>query len=250
MINEKLSEQFSSVLEENIGIIVKISRAYAATIHDREDLVNDILLELWKSFKNFKGNSKISTWIYRVALNTSLNYKRKKKNDLLFYHLSDFNKIDNLSWLIEQDHSQESEILYKCIDELTSIRSTIDFYIGVSLFTVLFILACIFRIKFFLMAGSFNFSNSVSSVKKGINELEKYQFKMLRIALLIILPLGLISIFLIAKIPFLTQDTLIPLSLMIIILTVSFIYKTKYSYEERFRKLNQEIEEIEELERE
>jgi len=128
-------------------------------------------------------------------------------------------------------------------------RATIDFYIGVSLFTVLFILACIFRIKFFLMADSFNFSSSISSVKKGINELEKYQFKMLRIALLI-LPFGLISIFLIAKIPFLTQDTLIPLSLMIIILTVSFIYKTKYSYEERFRKLNQEIEEIEELERE
>ena len=125
MINEKLSEQFSSVLEENIGIIVKISRAYTATIHDREDLVNDILLELWKSFKSFKGNSKLSTWIYRVALNTSLNYKRKKKNDSLFYHLSDFNKVDNLSWLIEQDHSEESEILYKCIDELNEINKAI-----------------------------------------------------------------------------------------------------------------------------
>jgi RNA polymerase sigma-70 factor (ECF subfamily) len=122
---KKLAEQFSSVLEENIGIVVKISRAYTTTFHDREDLANDILLELWKSFKNFKGNSKISTWIYRVALNTSLNYKRKKKNDLLFYHLADFNKIDNLSWLIEQDHSEESEILYKCIDELNEINKAI-----------------------------------------------------------------------------------------------------------------------------
>ena len=125
MINEKLSEQFSNVLEENIGIVVKISRAYTTTFHDREDLVNDILLELWKSFKNFKGNSKISTWIYRVALNTSLNYKRKKKNDALFNHLIDFKKVDNLSWLKEQDYSEESEILYKCIDELNEINKAI-----------------------------------------------------------------------------------------------------------------------------
>ncbi|MDP2336123.1 MAG: RNA polymerase sigma factor [Bacteroidota bacterium] len=125
MINEKLSEQFSSVFEENIGIVIKISRAYTTTFHDREDLVNDILLELWKSFKNFKGNSKISTWIYRVALNTSLNYKRKKKNDSLFYLLNDFKHVDNLSWIIEQDHSEESEILYKCIDELNEINKAI-----------------------------------------------------------------------------------------------------------------------------
>ena len=125
MTNEKLREQFSSVLEENIGIVAKISRAYTTTFHDREDLVNDILLELWKSFKNFKGNSKISTWIYRVALNTSLNYKRKKKNDALFNHLIDFKKVDNLSWLKEQDYSEESEILYKCIDELNEINKAI-----------------------------------------------------------------------------------------------------------------------------
>ncbi|MDP2336122.1 MAG: hypothetical protein Q8N05_06670 [Bacteroidota bacterium] len=128
------------------------------------------------------------------------------------------------------------------------IRTTVDFYIGLSLFAGLFILACIFRVKFFLMAGKFDFSSSVSSIKKEINELEKYQLKMLRLGLLF-LPIGAISIFLFAKIPFLTQETLIPLILMIIILVASFFYKTKYSYKERFRKLNQEIEEIEELEK-
>ena len=71
---------------------------------------------------------------------------------------------------------------------------------------------------------------------------------MLRIALLI-LPVGLISIFLLAKIPFLTQKTIIPLILMIVIFAISFFYKTKYSYTERFRKFNKEIEEIEELEK-
>jgi len=125
MANDKLSEQFLKVFEENIGIVLKISRAYTKAFHDREDLINDIALELWKSFKNFNGDSKISTWIYRVALNTSMNYKRKKKKDSLFSLLNDFKQTDNLPWLTEQDDSTESEILYQCIDELNEINKAI-----------------------------------------------------------------------------------------------------------------------------
>lgn len=125
MTSEQLNEQFLRVFEENIGIIMKISRAYTQTIQDREDLVNDIALELWKSFKNFKGNSKISTWIYRVTLNTSINYKRGKKNDSLFAFLKDLKQVENFPWLIEPDNSDESEILYKCIDELNDINKAI-----------------------------------------------------------------------------------------------------------------------------
>ena len=79
MTDDSYKDKFLDILEENIGIIIKISRVYTKVEQDKEDLINDITLELWKSFKNFTGNSKISTWIYRVALNTSMNYKRKKK---------------------------------------------------------------------------------------------------------------------------------------------------------------------------
>jgi RNA polymerase sigma factor (sigma-70 family) len=85
-----IKEQFLDVLEKNIGIIIKIARVYTRIEQDKEDLINDIALELWKSFKNFNGASKISTWIYRVALNISMNYKRKKKNDSLFHSLNDY----------------------------------------------------------------------------------------------------------------------------------------------------------------
>ena len=125
MTKDKLSEQFLSVFEDNTGIIIKIARAFAKTSHDREDLINDIALELWKSFERFKGDSKISTWIYRVAINVSMNYKRKKKKDSFFSFLDDFKKVDSLPWLIEQDNSSESEILYNCIDELNEINKAI-----------------------------------------------------------------------------------------------------------------------------
>ncbi|HEY5122153.1 MAG TPA: sigma-70 family RNA polymerase sigma factor, partial [Ignavibacteria bacterium] len=75
--------------------------------------------------RSFNGNSKISTWIYRVALNTSMNYKRKKKNDSLLISINDFKKEDIFLWLIEQDDSSESEVLYDCIDELNKINKAI-----------------------------------------------------------------------------------------------------------------------------
>ena len=120
-----INEQFLNILEKNIGIIIKISRVYTKIGQDREDLINDITLELWKSLKNFKGDSKISTWIYRVALNVSMNYKRNRRNDSLFYSLNDFKKEDIQPWLIEQDNSSELEVLYDCIDELNEINKAI-----------------------------------------------------------------------------------------------------------------------------
>src|SRR6056297_2082398 len=117
-------EQFVDILEKNIGIIMKIARVYTSIEQDCEDLINDITLELWKSFKNFKGKSKVSTWIYRVALNTSMNYQRKKKNDTLFSATNDF-KTETSEWLYQQDNSEQSKILYQCIDELNELNKAI-----------------------------------------------------------------------------------------------------------------------------
>ena len=124
MATRLFEEQFLKDIEENIGIIIKISRVYTKNSQDREDLINDIVLELWKSYERFKGNSKISTWIYRVALNTSMNYKRKRKNDdLLFF--TDFKNVDNNNWLIEEENLSESQILFQCIEELNEINKAI-----------------------------------------------------------------------------------------------------------------------------
>ena len=124
MTDNRQTDQFLDILEKNIGIIIKIARAYSKTAHDKEDLINDITLELWKSFGRFKGDSKISTWIYRIALNTSMNYKRKRENDRLLF-FDDLKQMENLSWLIEQADSSHSEILYQCIDELNQLNKAI-----------------------------------------------------------------------------------------------------------------------------
>src|SRR4030042_3831386 len=116
MTENRQNDLFLDILEKNIGIILKISRAYTNSIHDKEDLINDITLELWKSFERFKGDSKVSTWIYRVAINTSMNYRRKRGKDKLFF-LDDLKQFESLSWIIEQPESSHADVLYQCIDE-------------------------------------------------------------------------------------------------------------------------------------
>jgi RNA polymerase sigma factor (sigma-70 family) len=125
MTENELKDQFIDVLEKHIGIILKISGAYAYVKQDREDLIHDIIFELWKSFKRFDGSCKISTWIYRVALNISMNYKRRMANAIEFSSLNDFNQEDIALWFEEEDNSTQMETLYHCIDKLSEINKAI-----------------------------------------------------------------------------------------------------------------------------
>lgn len=70
---------FLTLMAEHQGIIHKICRLYRDSREDREDLFQEITFQLWKSFPSFKGNSLISTWLYRIALNTAIaSYRREK----------------------------------------------------------------------------------------------------------------------------------------------------------------------------
>jgi len=124
MTDNKQKDEFLDILGKNVGIILKIARAYTVNVADKEDLINDIALELWKSFRRFKGDSKVSTWIYRVALNTSMNYKRKREKDKLFFP-DDLNQFQNQELINDPPDSSNSDILYQCIDELNQLNKAI-----------------------------------------------------------------------------------------------------------------------------
>ncbi|PRZ00905.1 RNA polymerase sigma-70 factor (ECF subfamily) [Marinilabilia salmonicolor] len=124
MTDETQKEQFLTVLEENIRIVQKIAGVYTRNARDREDLLNDITLELWKSFRKFKGNSRVSTWMYRVALNTALNFQRKVTRDKVFSSLDDL-KVEPVGWLNEDDNSDKSAVLNRCIEELDDLNKAI-----------------------------------------------------------------------------------------------------------------------------
>lgn len=70
---------FLSVIEINKGIIYKVANSYCKDTEDRKDLVQEIVLKLWKSFDSYNEHFKHSTWIYRIALNTTISLYRKEK---------------------------------------------------------------------------------------------------------------------------------------------------------------------------
>ncbi|RNI31582.1 RNA polymerase sigma factor [Rufibacter latericius] len=74
-----LQEQFTHVIQENKGLILKIAAMYTNTLDDRKDLQQEIVFQLWKSYASFKQESKLSTWMYRVALNTAISQLQQTK---------------------------------------------------------------------------------------------------------------------------------------------------------------------------
>jgi len=72
-------QDFISLIKENEGIIYKVTSVYTRTHEDQKDLYQEIVYQLWRSYGSFRAKSKISTWLYRVALNTSLTHVNKSK---------------------------------------------------------------------------------------------------------------------------------------------------------------------------
>lgn len=61
------------------GLLFKVVRAYAFTSHDRDDLFQDIITQVWNSVPRFRAESAVTTWLYRVALNTALAWSRRER---------------------------------------------------------------------------------------------------------------------------------------------------------------------------
>jgi RNA polymerase sigma factor (sigma-70 family) len=78
MTSSDQSNLFLSVIQTHKGIVYKIANSYCTDTEDRKDLVQEIIVQLWKSFDNYSDQYKYSTWIYRIALNVSISFYRKE----------------------------------------------------------------------------------------------------------------------------------------------------------------------------
>ena len=121
-MNDNQSE-FLELINTHQGIIRKICFIYCNSEEDREDFSQEIILQLWKSFDSFKGDSAFSTWMYRVSLNTALSsmklyQQRNEKEGIALQNMQ--LKIDE-----KQDISEDTKLLYIAIKKLESIEKSI-----------------------------------------------------------------------------------------------------------------------------
>lgn len=72
-------EAFIAIIKENEDLIYKVTKLYAHNREDAQDLYQEIVYQLWRSFDSFRQQAKLSTWMYRVALNTAITHVHKDK---------------------------------------------------------------------------------------------------------------------------------------------------------------------------
>ena len=123
------SDFYTSSILPHAGIVIKICRAYTDTQEDFEDYYQEVCLQIWKSKDKFRGDSKWSTWIYRLTLNICLTLIKKKKNNKQNY-ASDY---DVQVEATEDSHSFSDESLnqlYDAIKKLSEVdRAVILLYL-------------------------------------------------------------------------------------------------------------------------
>jgi RNA polymerase sigma factor (sigma-70 family) len=116
-------EDFVRVIKSNEGIIYKITAVYCNNTEDQKDLYQEIVYQLWKSYESFRGEAKISTWLYRIALNTSIahiNQEKRKGRQVPF-------DVELLNIAGEQDTvtAERLNILYATIKTLNAAEKGI-----------------------------------------------------------------------------------------------------------------------------
>lgn len=116
-----MEQLFIQTINTNQGILHKVCRIYCNNANEREDLFQEMVLQLWKAFPSFRNEAKISTWMYRIALNTAISGLRKKKIVVTALEKISFQIEDKK----EANIDEELQHLYKAIEKLSDVEKSI-----------------------------------------------------------------------------------------------------------------------------
>jgi len=123
---KNLETKFLLDFENNQNIVHKVCRIYTTDSDAHKDLFQEITIQLWKNYSKFRGDSKFSTWMYRVALNTAISLYRKSSKRI---KTEDYSDIEYKIQSVEYDDNQELQLkaLYAAIHQLNDIDKALIF---------------------------------------------------------------------------------------------------------------------------
>jgi RNA polymerase sigma-70 factor (ECF subfamily) len=113
-------KKFINLINDHQGLIHKVCIMYESDREVRNDLFQEIVLQLWKSFPGFRGESKITTWMYRIALNTAISGYRKQTRKVKTEDLHDMHF--NISEQYSDDGEENVQRLHYAIRQLSEIE--------------------------------------------------------------------------------------------------------------------------------
>ncbi len=115
-----MEKEFTDIISTHQGIILKVCRMYCNDHDDSEDLFQEIVLQLWRSYPAFKGDAKVSTWMYRIGLNTAITRLRKNSRKPLTQSLSieHQNLRDTVPQRIDIEYREELQTAINMLNKL------------------------------------------------------------------------------------------------------------------------------------
>lgn len=119
------SDAFFKAVYTHQPIIIKVCNLFSKSKTDREDLYQDIVIQLWKSFPSYKSEAKFSTWMYRICLNTTIAGLRKEKRRPIFSFLEPENEFNTASDFSFETEQENVKALYEAINSLNDIEKAI-----------------------------------------------------------------------------------------------------------------------------
>jgi RNA polymerase sigma factor (sigma-70 family) len=122
MATPEQEEQFLLLIEQNKGIIYKIANSFRKDGEDKKDLVQEIIVQLWRAYPGFDGRSKISTWMYCVALNVAIaSYRKDKKENEVMLPMH-----ESILEFAEENETDDNEGHLKLLQQLISEMKELD----------------------------------------------------------------------------------------------------------------------------
>jgi RNA polymerase sigma-70 factor (ECF subfamily) len=116
-----LNSSFQSLIAKHQGLIFKVCNMYCDNREDKEDLFQDIVLQLWRTYPSFRAEAKVSTWLYQVALNNAIARMRKEKR------AQQFERFDDAAFNVPDENSSDEILvdMYTAIKQLTEIERAV-----------------------------------------------------------------------------------------------------------------------------
>ena len=120
---KSLQEEFLEILSNYQGILHKVNLVYFRNKSDREDNFQEIIYQLWKSYSTLQNRNSIGSWIYAVAINTSIS--RLKKGSRMEYREKLPESIDKFDVIEELTFNEKFRMLLQAIHKLNEIDKSI-----------------------------------------------------------------------------------------------------------------------------
>jgi len=116
----KEEKKFVNLINQHQALIHKICMMYEMDYEARNDLFQEIVLQLWKAFPSFRGEAKITTWMYRIALNTAISGLRKKHRKLITedIHERHLNISDHFDTDVREEDFQRLQMAIHQLNEI------------------------------------------------------------------------------------------------------------------------------------